>query len=80
MADKIMKTGKFTFAPGDELPYVGQVVPHQDEFYSITRLAKLEWAENKIRVHFLLEKVEEETVVVTDTEVRKAKKSKFKVL
>lgn len=80
MPDKIIRNGRGKIEYGQELPYVGQVVPFGDEYYSIIRLVKVEWVENGLRVHFVMEKLEDESVVVTDAEVRKAKKSKFKVL
>jgi hypothetical protein len=80
MADKVIRTGKVTIPPGEELPYVGQAVKIHDEYYSILQLAKLEWVDNGIRVCTVMERFEEESVVVTEAELRKAKKSKFKLV
>lgn len=75
-----IKNASLIISPQSELPYLGQVVDFQDEWWSIMRIAKLEWVENGIRVNFVMQKLEEDTVVVTDAELKKAKKSRFKVL
>jgi hypothetical protein len=75
-----IKNASLTIYPPNELPYVGQVVDYKDDWWSIMRIAKIEWAENGIRVNFVMQRLEDDPVVVTDTELRKAKKSRFKVL
>lgn len=77
---KDLKNASLIISTGNELPYIGQVVDYKDDWWSIMRIAKIEWVEQGIRVNFVMQKLEEDPVVVTDTELRKAKKSKFKVL
>ena len=80
MEERIIKNGKVKILPGNELPYVGQVVEFENEYYSIIRLSKIEWVDTAIRVNFVMERVEENSVMVTDKELKKAKKAKFTVL
>lgn len=75
-----IKNASLTIYPPNELPYVGQVVDYRNDWWSIMRIAKIEWVENGIRVNFVMQKLEEESVVITDAELKKAKKSKFRVL
>ena len=59
MEERIIKNGKVKILPGNELPYVGQVVEFENEYYSIIRLSKIEWVDTAIRVNFVMERVEE---------------------
>jgi len=72
--------------PPKELPYVGQVVPFDNEYWTVIKIQKIEWTKDPsypmtgLKMNLLLEKLTEEQILVTDKEVKKAKKSKLKLI
>ncbi|MED3865283.1 hypothetical protein [Priestia megaterium] len=69
--------------PPEPLPYLNKVIPYNGEYWTVHNISKIEWIKEPmigLRVHVALEKIQEERVLVTDKELKKAKKSKFKLV
>ncbi|MET3689848.1 hypothetical protein ABIC37_005398 [Priestia megaterium] len=69
--------------PPEPLPYLNQVMPYKGDYWTIHNISKIEWIKEPmigLRVHVALEKIDNKRILVTDKEVKKAKKTKFKLV
>ncbi|MFI8658017.1 hypothetical protein [Priestia megaterium] len=69
--------------PPEQLPYLNKVIPYKSEYWTVYNISKIEWITEPmigLRVHLALEKINDKRVLVTDKELKKAKKSKFKLV
>lgn len=70
--------------PPEGLPYLGQVFPFKDDYWTVFSITKIEWSHDApiigVKIHLTLERITKERTLVTDKEVKKAKKAKFKLI
>lgn len=69
--------------PPEGLPYLGQVYPFNDDYWTVFSIVQIEWVSEPmigVKLHLALEKVTKKATLVTDKEVKKAKKARFKLI